>query len=452
MWSIATLVTNAQSGSNTLTASSRPPRPTSRMITSGLAVGEDLPGRQGAVLEIGQRGVAARAPRPRRSRPPGPRRRRPCRRCARARCSAADGARYSSPRGSPRRAGCPRASRSTNPCPLVPPTVITTASDSDRHARAHRGTRSSPSSMRWPWRCSSRASQPSRLAGNAAVLGHQPGDHVRGLAVEHGEQHREAVAQLAAVHDQVDRALLEQELGALEAFRQLLAHGLLDHARAGEADQRVGLGDDHVAHEGKARRHAAHGGVGEQGDEGQPALGQAGDRRGGLGHLHQREQAFLHARATRGGDADEGQALLEGRTCAAHEALAHHRAHRAAEEVELEAGDHHRQALDRAAHHHHRVGLAGVGGGRGQAVGVLARVLELERIDRRDLGADLDAALACRAAGRGGDARAGGGGGCTSGTRRGCCRGRSGTAPTRSPRTCSTALRGSTCCATNRRA
>ena len=74
---------------------------------------------------------------------------------------------------------------------------------------------------------------------------------------------RELVAHLAAVDDHVDRAVLEQELGALEALRQRLAHGLLDHARAGEADQRLGLGDHDVADDGEARRHAAHGRVGQ---------------------------------------------------------------------------------------------------------------------------------------------------------------------------------------------
>ena len=55
---------------------------------------------------------------------------------------------------------------------------------------------------------------------------------------------RSSVAlQILARHDQVDHAVLEQELRALEAGRQLLADRLLDHARAGEADQRIGLGD-----------------------------------------------------------------------------------------------------------------------------------------------------------------------------------------------------------------
>ena len=44
----------------------------------------------------------------------------------------------------------------------------------------------------------------------------------------------------------------EQIFGALEAFGQLLADGLFDHPRAGEADQRPGLGDVDVAEHGEA--------------------------------------------------------------------------------------------------------------------------------------------------------------------------------------------------------
>src|SRR5690349_12306313 len=60
------------------------------------------------------------------------------------------------------------------------------------------------------------------------------------LAFQERDEARHALAQLAAVHDHVDGALLQQELGALEAFGERLAHGLLDHARAGEADERAG--------------------------------------------------------------------------------------------------------------------------------------------------------------------------------------------------------------------
>ena len=41
--------------------------------------------------------------------------------------------------------------------------------------------------------------------------------------------------------------MVEQELRTLEAFRQGFAHGLLDDARAGETDQRLGLADVDVA-------------------------------------------------------------------------------------------------------------------------------------------------------------------------------------------------------------
>src|SRR6267378_2597783 len=43
-----------------------------------------------------------------------------------------------------------------------------------------------------------------------------------------GQQEMQLVAQLAPVDDHVDRAFLEQELGALETLGELLAHRLLD--------------------------------------------------------------------------------------------------------------------------------------------------------------------------------------------------------------------------------
>src|SRR5262249_36396653 len=55
------------------------------------------------------------------------------------------------------------------------------------------------------------------------------------------------VAQFAAVHDSVEHAVIEQEFRALKPLGQLLADRLLDHARAGEADQRAGFGDVEIA-------------------------------------------------------------------------------------------------------------------------------------------------------------------------------------------------------------
>src|SRR5436190_960636 len=49
----------------------------------------------------------------------------------------------------------------------------------------------------------------------------------------------ERVLHVDAVDDEVDHPVLEQELAALEAVGELLPDGLLDHARPGEADQRL---------------------------------------------------------------------------------------------------------------------------------------------------------------------------------------------------------------------
>ena len=57
------------------------------------------------------------------------------------------------------------------------------------------------------------------------------------LAGQERQKICEFIAQLTAIDDEVERALFHQELGALESFRQFLAHRLLDHAGTGKADQ-----------------------------------------------------------------------------------------------------------------------------------------------------------------------------------------------------------------------
>ncbi len=146
-------------------------------------------------------------------------------------------------------------------------------------------------------------------------------------ALQQSHQRGEFVAQLAAVDDHVDGAFVQQELGPLKPVRQGLADCLLDHARPGKTDQGARFGDHHIADKGKTGGHTTHGRVGQQRDEGQLFLRQQSDGGRGLGHLHQGEQAFLHARAATGGNADEGRLLLEGGAHAANELLADHRTH-----------------------------------------------------------------------------------------------------------------------------
>ena len=93
------------------------------------------------------------------------------------------------------------------------------------------------------------------------------------------QQPRDGRLQLQPRHDHVDHAVLHQIFGALEAFGQLFADGLLDDARAGKADQRAGLGDVHVAQHRVGGGDAAGGRVGQHDDVGQAGFLAAGRRR-----------------------------------------------------------------------------------------------------------------------------------------------------------------------------
>src|SRR5512139_1163969 len=103
------------------------------------------------------------------------------------------------------------------PLPLVPPTTISGNAGARPIACLTRRTRSRPRSMALGCSFSSRASHSARkrLGGKRWASHH------------HRQRGREFVAHLATVDDAVDCALFLQELGALEAFRQRLAHRLL---------------------------------------------------------------------------------------------------------------------------------------------------------------------------------------------------------------------------------
>src|SRR5438552_2585156 len=179
--------------------------------------------------------------------------------------------------------------------------------------------------------------------------GHVPDGPLAGpgrLAGEEREDAAESLLELAPVDDEVDLTVLEQELRALEPFGQGLADRLGDHARPGEADQRARLGEDDVAEHREARRDATRRRIGQHRDVRQPALAETFEGRGGLGHLHEREDPFLHAGAARRGDDDDRQVLVDGELDRARELLTHDRPHTAAEESELEHAQHARQAAD----------------------------------------------------------------------------------------------------------
>ena len=92
------------------------------------------------------------------------------------------------------------------------------------------------------------------------------------------EQVADRAAQPFARLDQVEHPVLEQEARRLEPVGQLLADRLLDHGRPGEADVRVGLGDQDVAERRVGGADAAVGWVGQQRDEQHALLRQARHR------------------------------------------------------------------------------------------------------------------------------------------------------------------------------
>ena len=217
-----------------------------------------------------------------------------------------------------------------------------------------------------------------RLSG-PRQRGRGPRDVTGSMSSETSADQR--LAQLVAVHDGVDHAVLEQVFRALEARRQLLADGVLDHARAGEADEGVGLGDMDVAQHGERGRHAAGRRIGQHDDVGQARLLDLAHRDGGAGELHQREDALLHARAARGGEDDQRRLARDGEVGRHHQPLAHRRAHRAAHEAEIEQRHDGHAAAHRAARHDQRVGRAlGLGLRLLEPRVVALGVAELQRI------------------------------------------------------------------------
>ena len=231
-----------------------------------------------------------------------------------------------------------------DPLPLVPATWITggrrrsgwPSRSSSRHMR------SSDRSMRLGCSAVSRATMASMgvmESGRPLTRGAGIGKaraRLRGLRLgQEPAQLGERRAQLVAVDDHVDHAMVAQILGPLEAFRQLLADGLLDHPRAGEADERAGLGDVNVAEHAVGGGHAARGGIGEHDDIGLLGFAQHLHGDDGARHLHQRQDAFLHARAARGDEHDERGALLHRGLDAGDHGLPGRHPERAAHEIEV---------------------------------------------------------------------------------------------------------------------
>ena len=137
----------------------------------------------------------------------------------------------------------------------------------------------------------------------------------------------------------VEEAFFEEELGALEAFRELLADGLLDDARAGKADEGAGFGDVEVAEHSETGGDAAGGGIGEDADVGNASVVELGQGGGDLGHLHEADDALHHAGSAGCGDYDERLAGGAGAVDGAGDGFADYSTHGSADEAVFHGAD-----------------------------------------------------------------------------------------------------------------
>ena len=142
------------------------------------------------------------------------------------------------------------------------------------------------------------------------------------------------------MHDHVDHAMIEQIFAGLEIVRQFFADGVFDHPAAGKGQRGARFGQMQIAKQRIACHHAAGGRVGQHHDIGQTGIFQPLHAHGHLGHLHQREDTLLHARAAAGGENDIGAVVLDRRLGAQNEGFAHTKAHGAAHEGKILHADH----------------------------------------------------------------------------------------------------------------
>ena len=96
-------------------------------------------------------------------------------------------------------------------------------------------------------------------------------------------------------NDEIHKSVVLHELRSLESWWQIGVGGLLHHSGSGKTDHALGLGNDDVAQRREAGGNSAGGWMGEDRNIRAPGLRVSGQRSAGLGHLHETENALMHA-------------------------------------------------------------------------------------------------------------------------------------------------------------
>ena len=129
------------------------------------------------------------------------------------------------------------------------------------------------------------------------------------------------------------------------------------------------------------RHHAGGGRIGQHGNVRQARVGMPGECAAGLGHLHQTEHAFIHARAAGGRDDDDCNAFGRGKLDHAGNAFAHHRTHGGGKKSEIHHRDRDFVAFEHAVATQHRIDQSGGFLIFFQSILISGHALKSERID-----------------------------------------------------------------------
>src|ERR1700722_6329070 len=165
--------------------------------------------------------------------------------------------------------------------------------------------------------------------------------------------------------------------------------GLLDHSWPDKSDLRARLGDQDVAERREAGRNAAEGRVRQDGYEREllPVMYGSGGRN--LGHLHQREHAFLHACSAAGCHAHQWNSALGSLFKGMSNFFPDDRTHRAAQKREIKNYQNRLMAADSAKSRGDSFADSGLPPGVLEANTVGFVVCKPERIDRNQLAVQL---------------------------------------------------------------
>src|SRR5690606_7843686 len=143
---------------------------------------------------------------------------------------------------------------------------------------------------------------------------------------------------LFAVDYHVQLSMLQIELRGLEIIRQLLANRLFDDDPAREAEYRSRLGDNNISEHGKTSRYAPGGRVRNDRNIESALFMQPGQGSGCLRHLHQAENALLHAGTAGSREDDQRETLTGGGLNRPGNLLADNGAHAACKEIKAHDG------------------------------------------------------------------------------------------------------------------